>query len=84
LSTLQLGLIIAGVLLVIGVIVYNHWQERRLKRQTASELPTDMRSTRAAERVEPTLGAGAGAPSAAVRRSAAMPTSKARSSRRST
>ena len=31
-STLQLGLIVAGVLLVIGVIVYNQWQERRLKR----------------------------------------------------
>jgi FtsZ-interacting cell division protein ZipA len=63
-STLQLGLIVAGVLLVIGVIVYNQWQERRLKRLTASAAPTDLRTGRTPERVEPTLGAAAAAATA--------------------
>ncbi|HEX6794823.1 MAG TPA: hypothetical protein VF304_13320, partial [Casimicrobiaceae bacterium] len=65
-SSLQLGLIVAGVVLVVAVIVYNVWQERRLKRgladsprgpeRPAVEAPreTPRRST---ERVEPTLGA---------------------------
>ncbi len=30
-SYLQIGLFIAGVLLVIGVILYNRWQERRAR-----------------------------------------------------
>jgi hypothetical protein len=64
LSTLQLGLIVAGVLLVIGVIVYNQWQERRLKRRAAPAAPVDVRAPRAAERVEPTLAASALAPDA--------------------
>jgi hypothetical protein len=57
-TSLQIGLIIAGVLLVIGVIVYNHWQERRIKRQAArsAERNADLRTTRASERLEPTLG----------------------------
>jgi FtsZ-interacting cell division protein ZipA len=57
LSSLQIGLIIAGVLLVIGVIVYTGWQERRLKREGARTpaAQPDPRPTRAAERVEPTL-----------------------------
>jgi FtsZ-interacting cell division protein ZipA len=57
-SSLQIGLIVAGVLLVIGVIVYNAWQERRLKREAARQsiaTATDMRSARNTERVEPTL-----------------------------
>ena len=58
-STLQLGLIVAGVLLVIGVIVYNQWQERRLKRRAAPAAPVEVRAPRAAERVEPTLAASA-------------------------
>ena len=33
LTTLQTGLIIAGVLLVAGVLVYNWWQERRVRRR---------------------------------------------------
>jgi hypothetical protein len=36
LSTLQIGLIVAGVLLVAGVIVYNAWQERRIRRRITS------------------------------------------------
>ena len=63
-STLQLGLIIAGVVLVIGVIVYNQWQERRLKRQAASAASADVRAARTPERVEPTLGAATAPPTA--------------------
>ena len=59
-TALQLGLIVAGVLLVIAVIVYNVWQERRLKRSLAdSRTPADgaaaEASRRGAARVEPTL-----------------------------
>ena len=36
LSSLQLGLIVAGVLLVAGVIAYNAWQERRIRRRITS------------------------------------------------
>jgi len=53
-SNLQLGLIVGGVLLVLGVIIYNHWQERRVRRRIESAF----RSTEEKEsaRVEPTLG----------------------------
>lgn len=65
-SALQLGLIIAGIVLVLGVILYNRWQERRLKGETtrAPERAADPRSARATERLEPTLGTDseAGAP----------------------
>lgn len=61
-SSLQIGLIIAGILLVIGVIVYNRWQERRLTRnlhaaRTPAAAPAPVTSARALDRVEPTLGA---------------------------
>jgi len=61
-NSLQLGLIVAGVLLVVGVIVYNVWQERRLKRSLAQARAPAARAEpvatpRASERVEPTLGA---------------------------
>jgi len=53
-SNLQLGLIIGGVLLVLGVIIYNHWQERRVRRRIASAFrPTEEKES---ARVEPTLG----------------------------
>jgi len=64
LSSLQLVLIIAGVLLVVGVIVYNQWQERRLKGRTAPSAPAEPRSSRVAERVEPTLSTTAPLPAA--------------------
>src|ERR1700682_5695012 len=32
-SPLQLGLIIAGVALVVGVLIYNAWDERRVRRR---------------------------------------------------
>ncbi len=54
-SNLQLGLIVAGVLLVLGVLIYNAWQERRVRRRIESAFrPTD---TIAPSRVEPTLKA---------------------------
>jgi FtsZ-interacting cell division protein ZipA len=61
-SSLQLGLIVAGVALVVAVIVYNAWQERRLKRSLAkARAPADRSdggpAPRVAGRVEPTLGA---------------------------
>jgi FtsZ-interacting cell division protein ZipA len=71
-SSLQLGLVVAGVVLVAAVIVYNVWQERRLKRSLAqAHAPAeriDARAVaRASDRVEPTLGtqrAAAAAPTA--------------------
>jgi FtsZ-interacting cell division protein ZipA len=61
-SSLQIGLIVAGILLVIAVVVYNVWQERRLKRSLAEAHSVADRSAaeasrRNAPRVEPTLGA---------------------------
>src|SRR5262245_30924238 len=70
-SNLQLGLIIAGVLLVIGVMIYNGWQERRIRRRIESAFrPTDEAQ---AARVEPTLRAADDETGAAVpaRRTAA-------------
>jgi FtsZ-interacting cell division protein ZipA len=57
-SSLQLGLIVAGVLLVVGVIVYNAWQERRIRRRIASAFrkPDDsLLQAAPTSRVEPTL-----------------------------
>jgi FtsZ-interacting cell division protein ZipA len=58
-SSLQLGLIIAGVVLVIAVLIYNGWQERRARRGATStnsapaHASTPLGTT--SERVEPTL-----------------------------
>ena len=59
-SPLQLGLIVAGVLLVIGVVIYNWWLERRVKRRiTAAFEPGASKpvsqSQPTSQRVEPTL-----------------------------
>ena len=61
-SSLQFGLIVAGVLLVVAVIIYNVWQERRLKRSLArtragADAIATSAPSRPAQRVEPTLGA---------------------------
>jgi len=50
-SSLQIGLVIAGVLLVVGVILYNRWQERRALARLEAMRP----ATEPAARVEPTL-----------------------------
>src|SRR4051812_23635753 len=64
-STLQFWLIVAGILLVVGVILYNRWQERRARRRIADSQRKDptqaIIAPGAASRVEPTLGGGAGA-----------------------
>ena len=54
-SNLQLGLIIAGVALVLGVLIFNAWQERRVRRriESAFRVPDPMQPSR----VEPTLKA---------------------------
>ncbi len=58
-SPLQLGLIGAGIVLVVGVIIYNWWQERRVRQRIASAFrPSEMpKATPGAEtaRVEPSL-----------------------------
>jgi FtsZ-interacting cell division protein ZipA len=61
-SSLQLVLIVAGVLIVVAVIVYNVWQERRMRGRLAQARTPPQRAavpppTRRDERVEPTLGA---------------------------
>ena len=54
-SNLQLALIAAGILLVVGVIIFNAWQERRIRRRIdAAFRPADAPAS-AAARVEPTL-----------------------------
>jgi hypothetical protein len=64
-SPLQLGLIAAGVVLVVCVLIYNAWQERRIRgridaafRKNDDALLQPGHSA-AGARVEPTLGAGA-------------------------
>ena len=68
-TSLQLGLIGAGIALVIGVIVYNWLQERRIRRRidstfrkphsdTAADTDSEATTLRRTERVEPTLSAG--------------------------
>lgn len=67
-TSLQLGLIVAGIALVIGVVIYNWFQERRVRRRikeafrdTGSDRATgDSRASvvRGGARVEPTLPRG--------------------------
>jgi len=60
-SSLQLGLIVAGILLVLAVVIYNRWQERQVRRRIAaafrhSDDEPEAPGTAAPEvRVEPTL-----------------------------
>ena len=53
-SNLQLALIVAGVLLVVGVIIFNAWQERRIRRRIDAAFRPAPPATDA-PRVEPTL-----------------------------
>jgi len=59
-SPLQLGLIVAGIVLVVGVLIYNWWQERRVRhgidsafRRADASIPTV--ENEPVTRVEPTL-----------------------------
>jgi FtsZ-interacting cell division protein ZipA len=58
-SPLQLGLIVGGVVLVVGVVIYNWWQERRVRRRIAETFRKPDAAPAAAApagaRVEPTL-----------------------------
>ena len=59
-SPLQFGLIVAGIVLVIGVMIYNWWLERRVRRRidAAFRKPAESAPVAAAggsQRVEPTL-----------------------------
>jgi hypothetical protein len=63
LSPLQLGLIVAGVALVVGVMIYNWWLERRVRRRIDTTFRKPVEAVAMAgggvDRVEPTLrGAG--------------------------
>ena len=80
-SSLQFGLIVAGVVLVVAVIVYNVWQERRLRRtladtRRAAERSAMEASRRSAERVEPTLGVERPAAPSASAQPAVRPTAR--------
>ena len=63
-SPLQLGLIVAGIALVVGVMIYNWWLERRVRRriETTFRKPAEALASAGSAgtaRVEPTLrGAG--------------------------
>jgi len=81
-SPLQLGLIIAGVLLVVGVIIYNWWLERRVRRKIEATFrkPVDgpVGGSGSAQRLEPTLRKPSDAPpeaTAAYRSPAEVPPS---------
>ncbi|MCC6195585.1 MAG: cell division protein ZipA C-terminal FtsZ-binding domain-containing protein [Burkholderiales bacterium] len=54
-SPLQLGAIVAGVLVVVAVIVYNWWVERRVRRRIETAFRKPAASASAEVRVEPTL-----------------------------
>ncbi|MEJ7670177.1 MAG: cell division protein ZipA C-terminal FtsZ-binding domain-containing protein [Casimicrobiaceae bacterium] len=60
-SSLQLGLIVAGILLVLAVVIYNHWQERQVRRRIAAAFrrsddePETLDTAAPEVRVEPTL-----------------------------
>ncbi|PTX11224.1 hypothetical protein DBL07_01360 [Achromobacter mucicolens] len=57
-SDLQIGLIALGVLLILLVLGFNWWQDRRVRRKMQSHFPTSEQ--------DPLLGAGAGAAGAAT------------------
>ena len=60
-SDLQIGLIALGVLLILLVLGFNWWQDRRVRRKMQSHFPTSEQ--------DPLLGAGAaGAATANVAR----------------
>ena len=74
-SPLQLGLIVGGILLVVGVLIYNWWQERRVRRRIAEAFggatggAGNAPAAPAGSRVEPTLrtdGESAGTRTGAV------------------
>ncbi|MFO1324124.1 MAG: cell division protein ZipA C-terminal FtsZ-binding domain-containing protein [Burkholderiales bacterium] len=68
-SPLQLGLIVAGIVLVVGVLIYNHWLERRVRNRIAATFRAHGNAPAPAAggtRVEPTLRPGPAAPADAA------------------
>jgi hypothetical protein len=63
-SPLQLGLIIAGIVLVVGVLIYNWWLERRVQRRIKATFRKPdgvaVPGGAALQRVEPTLRTDSG------------------------
>ena len=62
-SDLQIALILLGILLILLVVVFNWWQDRRIRQQMQSQFPdgdTDplMSQLSDAERREPSMGRG--------------------------
>ncbi|MGE8546189.1 MAG: cell division protein ZipA C-terminal FtsZ-binding domain-containing protein [Alcaligenes sp.] len=62
-SDLQIALILLGILLILLVVVFNWWQDRRIRQQMQSQFPdgdTDplMSQLSEAERREPSMGRG--------------------------
>src|SRR5690606_31466460 len=60
-SDLQLGLILLGVLLILIVLVFNWWQDRRIRRRMQEHFPENdhdplMAGSATPERREPALG----------------------------
>jgi FtsZ-interacting cell division protein ZipA len=70
-SNLQLALIIAGAVLVIGVLIFNWWQERRIRRRIDAAFRPAPKAVDDAPRVEPTLRSRHGDDVAPVARSSA-------------
>lgn len=65
-SDLQIGLIMIGIVLIVGVLLFNWWQDRRIRRQIAEQFPEHqqdplMSSGTPDDRLEPAL-AGAAMP----------------------
>ncbi len=58
-SSLQLGLIVAGVVLVVGVLLYNAWVLRRARR---ARTPAPLAPSTPHARVEPSFGHASDAP----------------------
>ena len=54
-TTLQLGLIVGGVVVVLGVLLYNWLQERRIRRRIAATFPASTTRSAPGGRVEPSL-----------------------------
>lgn len=77
-NELQIGLAAAGVALVVGIVAYNKWQERKHRRQAEQAFksehrdvllePTEGGEGRPEDRLEPSFGDDAGEPRAALAR----------------
>jgi FtsZ-interacting cell division protein ZipA len=72
-SRLQIGLVVAGVVLVVGVLLFNWWQERRVRSRLEASTRSPATTVAASGRVEPTLRTAEAARTAPVAATAAAP-----------